>query len=118
MVGNVLLDKLIILALCTIVYIQQTADIYVVVPVICALAAGTYASYTDRVLVKLFIFLIYCSFCLFYPHLLYFLPLICYDLWILRQWYFVLAVLVPLSAEWMVLSTETSLLLIFIIALS
>lgn len=118
MVGNVLQDKFMLLAFCTVVYIQKATDLYAVVPVICALAAAAYAGYTDREPVKLAVFLIYCTLCLFYPNLIYFLPLVCYDLWSLRRRYLVCAALIPISTAWLNLSAAICLSLIFLITLS
>jgi signal transduction histidine kinase len=78
---NKLVDKLIVLLLCTACYLQyEAADTYLVVPVICAVAASALLSYAEKDGVTLAVFLLYCGACVAFPVMFFFMPLLCYDI--------------------------------------
>ncbi len=95
---NKLIDKAIVFTLCIASYIEYGYDIYIVVPVICVLAASALLSYIENDKVNIFVFIAYCAVCVLFPYFLFFLPLICYDAFFSGARYALLAAIVPLGA--------------------
>jgi signal transduction histidine kinase len=95
---NKLIDKLIVLLLCMACYLQYAAGPYIVVPVICAVAASALLSYVERSGVTLAVFLLYCAACVAWPLLFFFMPLLCYDIAGTRFRFAGLAAVVPAIA--------------------
>lgn len=85
---NAILDKLILLAFCSVLYIQNTEDAYLVVPVIIAVTASALGTYFNQQKSKLIIVLLYLLLCAVKPAFSFFIPLLCYDLFLLRwNWF-------------------------------
>lgn len=81
---NRLLNKLVVFTLCIAVYFQHGADYYAAIPAILVITYSAICEYTRIDIVKIVLF---CAFCIgsgFYLPLLYFLPLACYDIWVVR----------------------------------
>jgi len=93
-----LLDKLIVFLLCVALYVQYVHGLYSVVPVICAVSASALNSYLERDAWALGVFIAYWAVCLLSPGFLFFLPLICYDIFSTRGQYAAFAALVPIVA--------------------
>lgn len=93
---NKLIDKAIVFTLCIVSYIQYDYDIYIVVPVICVLAMSALLTYIENDTVSMFVFIAYCVVCMLFPSFLFFLPLICYDIFFSGRQYLAFASLVPL----------------------
>jgi len=92
---NKLIDKLVILTLCMVCYIQSELDLYFVVPVICAIAAGALQSYFDGDIAKIAVFIAYCILSIFNPAFFYFLPVVCYDVFSVKWRYIVSLSAIP-----------------------
>jgi signal transduction histidine kinase len=95
---NKLIDKAIIFTLCIVSHIEYGYDVYIVVPVICVLAAGAFMSYIENDAVNMFVFIAYCAVCILFPNFLFFLPLVCYDIFFSSRKYALLAAIIPLGA--------------------
>lgn len=93
-----LTDKLILLALCMVCYIQYAAGPYIVVPVLCAVALGALNSYFEKDASVIAVFAAYCTASVAWPSFFFFLPLFCYDIAYGRRWYAGFAALVPLAS--------------------
>ncbi len=115
---NKLLDKLILCALCIFSYIQFTQGPYIVVPVICALFASGICSYFDRDAVKAAVLVLFGAVCVIYPHFLFFLPLVCYDVFLSRWRFLFLMAVIPVGVGFMYLPVMTCIFIVMLILLS
>ena len=115
---NKLLDKLVLCALCLFSYIQFTQGLYVVVPIICAILASAVLSYFDKDSIKLAVFFVFCAVCFIYPSFLFFVPLICYDIFFVKWRFAFLAAVIPLAVGFIDYPVMTSFFIIFLIILS
>lgn len=89
---NKLIDKMIILLLCIVFYMQSTSSNLFVVPILIAVTISAAQSYFENDFLKSAGFLLYISMCFFNPVFLFFIPLICYDILIFKfKWLWVLA---------------------------
>ena len=96
-VMNLLLDKAILLTVCLAFYVpNMSAGGYVVVPVIIAISASALGSYFEHLAARAALFALYTGLCFFDSRFLFFLPLICFDLFYQRWQGIVLLLLVPL----------------------
>lgn len=93
-----LTDKLIMLIICAALYLQNEHGIYVAVPVIYAVGVSALLSCFENVLIPL-IFIAYSTACIIDPPLIYFFPLIGYDLVSTRWRIAIAAAVVPLLAS-------------------
>ncbi len=92
---NRLVDKLILLALCAVNFIGVHHGVYDVVPVLIAVAAGALCSYLDRDIPVTVVYVAVCAVAMFFPPLIYFIPLLCYDVTGKRYHWVALAALAP-----------------------
>lgn len=115
---NKLLDKLIFFILCMVFYFLAGSGTYPVVPVIIALTLSAFNSYFDREKILLLSFSAYAISCLFAPQLLFFLPLICYDLFATKVQGFVFFALLPVAVNFTKSTFITSVLTVLIILLA
>lgn len=90
-----LADKLILLALCTLFYLGTSLDAYAVVPFLAAIAAAALCTYLEWGPAVTVVFTLYCTAAMFSPSLLYFAPLLCYDVSAKRYPWAVALALVP-----------------------
>jgi len=91
---NKLIDKLIIFIFCLTLYIPGENNIYMIVPILIAvICSGTLSCLENQRIITI-IFIVYLIICFFEPTLLFFIPLICYDILIFKiKWLWVLALL-------------------------
>ena len=113
-----LLDKLIILLFCTALYAQSAHDPYLVVPVICAVSVSALNSYIENDILALVMYGAYWAVCMIYPVFLFFLPLICYDIFFTKWQLVVFTALVPMVAAADSLSILTWVFIVLFAALS
>ena len=104
---SILLDKSVLFILCFVTYLQHNRGTYLVVPVIVALVASALNSYWDRASVKLAVFAALCLTSLVYPLLLFFLPLIAYDVFTTRVQWLAAFALLPLMVHFHDLSADS-----------
>lgn len=112
-----LIDKLILFIICFAVLAQYHADIYIVVPVISAIAATALLSYVENT-VSAAVLVVWCGVCLWQPTFSFFLPLVCYDLYLSRWRWFLLSAVVPLGAAYTALPPDRLIFILLFTALS
>jgi signal transduction histidine kinase len=112
---NKLTDKLIIFIFCMTIYIPGASTIYMVVPILMAVICSALSSYLEDDRIILGIFIIFSISCFFKPILSNFIPLICYDVLIIKyKWVWVIA-LTPLVTDInQHFSLSSSLIIVFI----
>lgn len=114
---NRLTDKLIVLALCMACYFQYVSGLYLVVPVICAVAVSALCSYLEKDGVMLAVFLAFCAVCMAFPSFIFFLPLLCYDVSGTR-WRFVgFVAVIPAVAAFEGLPVASCIFIMLVVAL-
>ncbi len=92
------IDKLTVFILCTVFYLQYRTDIYSVVPLIIVIIFGAFMSYIDNELVRLITALSFFALSFMAPGYLFFLPVICYDVFLTRYQPAALAAVIPVVA--------------------
>jgi signal transduction histidine kinase len=92
---NTLIDKLIIFFFCSTLYIQSSFSIYIIVPIIITIIFSSLASIFEKDIVKTLIFVTYIILSIFYKNFIYFLPLICYDIFTTKSKYILLFAILP-----------------------
>lgn len=113
-----LLDKLVIFLFCLIFYLQNTNDLFVIVPVIIAITCSALNSIWDNTYLRLTILAIYLLTCFYQTTFLFFAPLIVYDIIWSRWQYIVLLTGLPLALNTHQIPPITCLLIILLIALT
>ena len=113
-----LMDKSIIFLFCLVFYIQNTADLYVVVSVIIAIICSALNSFFDNYYFRLISFVIYIVACIYFSGLIFFMPLICYDILLLKWQALVFLAAVPLAINFSRVSSITQFLLVLFIVLA
>ena len=112
-----LIDKLILFIICIAVLAQHRADIFIVVPVISAIAASALLTYTENI-TGAAVMVIWCGLCIPFPAFIFFLPLISYDLFQSRWRWALVAAVLPLGAGYVNLPLDKCLLIVLFVALS
>ena len=87
---NTLIDKLIIFFFCSTLYIQSSSSLYIVVPIIITIIFSSLSSFFEKDIFKALIFIVYIILSIFYKDFIYFLPLICYDMFTTKFKYMLL----------------------------
>ncbi len=113
-----LIDKLVIFLFCLVFYIQNTADVYVIVAVITAIICSSVNSFFDSDYFRLISFVMYIVACVYFPDLLFFMPLICYDILLLKWQGLVFLAAIPLAVNFSRFSSITQFLLVLFIVLA
>ncbi len=90
-----LIDKIVIFAACLALYIFDTGYGVNVIPVITAVTISSLNSYFDKKALRLVLVGGYIFLCQFQPYFLFFLPLICYDIFVTKEQMFALLALIP-----------------------
>jgi len=88
-------DKTAVFILCTFVYLQDKFDLYAVVPMICAVAASAFFSYRRSTVLGVSLYTAFCVGAALYPPLLFFLPVISYDVFTTERKYWALLGIIP-----------------------
>ncbi len=92
---NTLIDKLIIFFFCSTLYLQSNTSIYVVVPLIITIIFSSLSSILEKNIIKILLFIIYNILCILNNEFIYFLPLICYDMFTTKFKYILLIAVIP-----------------------
>lgn len=91
---KMLIDKLIIFIICVALYIPNANHIYMIVPILITMILSAILSYLEDNRITLGVFAIYLIVCFFKPAFLFFIPLICYDVILLKiRWIWALSFL-------------------------
>lgn len=113
---NKLIDKLIIFIICLALYIPNESHQYKIVPILIAVILSATLSYVENDRIILIGFVLYSIICIFVPALLFFIPLICYDVLIFKyNWLWVFALLPLMSNINQTLPLSTGLIAVFIL---
>lgn len=92
---NRLADRLMLLALCTLIFLGEHLDLYAVVPVLSAVAAAALCTYLERDMAVTAVFASYCAAASLFAPLIFFVPLLCYDVSGKRYSWSALLALIP-----------------------
>ena len=112
------MDKPVIFLFCLVFYIQNTADLYVIVSVIIAITCSALNSFFDNDYFRLISFVMYIVACIYLSGLIFFMPFICYDMLLLKWQGLVFLAAVPLAVNFSRFSSITQFLLILFIVLA
>ncbi len=74
-----LIDKLVIFIICFTLYMPNANNLYMIAPILIAIALSALLSYLENDNITLSVFTAYLVACFFKPAFLFFIPLICYD---------------------------------------
>jgi signal transduction histidine kinase len=95
-----LVDKIIIFAICSALYITNAAGLYMIVPILVAISLSAFLSYMEDELIITAVFAAYIILCFPKPDFLFFIPLLCYDAVLLQRWWIWLFAFLPLITEY------------------
>lgn len=110
-----LIDKLILLLCCSIFYLDITSDnIYFVFLILIGIALSAICSYINNESLSIIVFVIYLGFSIWIPELIYFIPLISYDVFIIRYKYLPTLILIPAIINYDILSSNLFISILFI----
>lgn len=88
-----IIDKLILLLCCTTLYLFQADTSLIIVPVIITIVLSSLFVYFEKLQIKLAGNALYAILCLFFPHMIIFLPVLLYD--IIHSRYQLILIIVP-----------------------
>jgi len=80
---NELIDKIIILTITLALYLSNVDDTYMIVPLLIVIIFSAFLSYLENNHIRLALFIAYTAICFFSPFFLFFIPLICYDIFMM-----------------------------------
>jgi signal transduction histidine kinase len=112
------IDKATLFVLCAVFYIEYHMDIYIVVPLICVVIVSAFLSYVDDGRVRIGTAVLYFAACVFYPVLLFFLPVIVYDVLSTNYQAGLLLAVIPAGIGFQTLPAESSIFIILFTGLS
>ncbi|MBW7572184.1 sensor histidine kinase [Caproiciproducens faecalis] len=95
-----LIDKIILLICCFVIYLCEPSFGMNVIPVLAAIVVACFLSYFEKKALKAALTIGFIAASVFLPGLTVFLPLICYDLLFEKFQFFCLAALIPLLFLW------------------
>ncbi len=75
-------DKTVLFILCSAVYLSYKLDVYAVVPMIVTVSLSAFLTYMDTNAVTFTTYAAFCVGAVLYPQLLFFIPLLCYDVYL------------------------------------
>jgi signal transduction histidine kinase len=111
-----LIDKLIIFIICSALYIPSTNHIYMIVPILIAMIFSAILSYIEDERITLGVFFVYLIVCFFYPAFLFFVPVVCYDIILLKiRWIWALSFLPLITNSTQSLFTSKWLIAAFVL---
>lgn len=78
--SNRVIDKVIILFICLSIYLHNVANTYLIVPILICLCLSSIITYRDNSRILIILSICFLFLCFFSSDYLFFIPLICYDL--------------------------------------
>jgi len=94
---NKIIDKIVIFIITFALYTPNANGRYIIAPILIAIILSGFLSYIENELITKLVFATYFIGCFFLPQLLFFLPLICYDVILLKvRWLWTLSLLPPI----------------------
>jgi len=91
-----MIDKAGILSVCLVIYAFFSSSVYMIVPVILVTIISALNSYFEKPFQKGVGIITFSLLSFFFPDLLYFIPLICYDCFMERQFPVIISLLIPI----------------------
>lgn len=82
--NNILIDKMIVLFICLSIYLHNVTDNYLIVPILICIFLTSIISYRDNDKILIIFSMCFLILCLFNSDYIFFIPLICYDLFSYR----------------------------------
>lgn len=110
--NNSVIDKVIILFISLSIYLYNVTDTYLIVPILICVFLSSVISYRENNKVLITVFAAFLGFCFFSSEFLYFIPLMCYDLFLYRTKWLWLIFILPILIHSSLVNT-LSMLLIF-----
>lgn len=101
---DILIDKLIIFIVCSSLYISNTNNKYLVVPILIVLFLSSIASYKENEKTIFLVFVIFLFLCFWNWAFIFFIPLICYDIFFIRLKWLWIVYLLPLLVNFHTIS--------------
>ncbi|MDD4387499.1 MAG: histidine kinase [Clostridia bacterium] len=96
---NAIIDKAIIFLFCCILYIQSGFNPYIIIPVLLSIIFSSIFTITNNKAVQIITFITYVVLCIFTKDFIYFMPLLCYDIFSTKNYYLVLIAILPYGAN-------------------
>jgi signal transduction histidine kinase len=112
------IDKATLFVLCAVFYVEYHMDIYIVVPLICVVIVSAFLSYINDGRVRLGTATLYLAACVFYPVLLFFLPVIAYDVFNEKYQAALLLAVIPAWIGFQTLPLASSIIIVLFAGLS
>lgn len=112
------IEKLILFGICLAVFLPGLSSAYDVVLVIAAVFVSALNSWLERDLIRYIGFGLFLAACIPVPGLLYFLPLISFDVFFTRGQLFVLLCAIPLAYHFQAENVQMTLLVVFLLLLA
>lgn len=113
-----LIDKSVIFLACLVVYFFDAGSGYSVVPITVSITLSSLNSYFDKNILRIIFTIGFIILCQFYPTLLFFIPLICYDIFVTKEQLSALLILVPCLTHMDYLYYNKLVFVIILVALS
>jgi signal transduction histidine kinase len=112
------IDKISIFALCTVLCLEYRLDSYVVVPFIIVVILSALLSYVENERLNLAAILVFAAVSCFYPIFLFFIPVVCYDVFMTRYQAGTAAAAVPVIVAYPGVPLQFLALIVLFIGLS
>jgi len=111
-------NKLIILLYCLVLISSHESYTNIIVSFLIVFSCSCFISYFSKPFITLILFLIYSVACIFYPPLLFFSPLLCYDIFAEENQKYGLVLFIPFIIQWNIFSYTTMIILLFMLIIS
>ncbi|SHI21007.1 Signal transduction histidine kinase [Sporobacter termitidis DSM 10068] len=112
------IDKATLFILCAVFYAQYRLDLYIIVPIICVVILSAFMSYVDGDRLRGLAALVYFAACIPRPVFVFFLPVICYDLFYTKYQLGLVLILGPAAIAFRTLPPMTAVTIVLIVGLS
>lgn len=113
-----LTDKLVLFLFCLVFYIQNRADLYAIVPVLIALTGSALNSLWSHDYFRSASYSAYTLACLYAPALLFFVPLLAYDIPRSKWRYVIILAVLPLAIHYPHISSASFVSIVLFVALA
>jgi len=113
-----IIDKLLLFLSCSIVYLQGIDDPFALVPMTILISFSSLCTYFENRKFNLLIILVYALLCIYFPHLLLYLPVILYELFQTKDWVYGALYIIPITMHVSKYDTSVILFIGFFMILS
>ncbi|MGL5348012.1 MAG: sensor histidine kinase [Peptostreptococcaceae bacterium] len=115
---NNLVDKVILLFISLSMYLHKVDDVYMIIPILVVIFFSSIVSYKEDTKILIGSFVIFFLLCMYSPYFIYFLPLLCYDLFFYKIKYIFTIFILPLLVNWSSLGISSSFLILSYVFIS